>query len=87
MPSSLYLSNHVHAQCHFYSRIIFSSYTIDPSQFIHLDHFYNWSDLALPIEMISNPCIIRMAVMSAAVIRLSNFFIKVQHLNMEVIPG
>ena len=45
-----------------------------PSQFIHLDHFYNWGDLALPVEMIISlyrgmshlvtPCVIRTACMS-----------------------
>ena len=38
------------------------------SQFSHLDHCYNWADLALPVEMIiprslpfGESCIIRMA--------------------------
>ena len=32
---------------------------IIPSKFIHLGHFYNWGDLALP--HLVTPCIIRMA--------------------------
>ena len=44
-----------------------------PSQFVHLDKFYDWSDLVLPVEntlprSVPFLCLIRMASMSAAMI-------------------
>ena len=77
--------------------IIFSSHHMTiPSQFIYLlylDHFYNWSDLALHVETsillfvpfsdtlyhLETPCFIRMAFLPAAMIRLSNLFVNVQY--------